>query len=132
MKKYLKLTLAFMILTFAHSVAAYEVEISDKVCKKPKFTLFSLPEYTTQEKLEAPAGSDFSFVVSNWIDPNAIKLWAKKKPLPFTVENKNSFFVVHSKLLPEHNGQIVRIDVLAIAKLGCKGLDGWLLKVADK
>lgn len=132
MKKYLNLTLALITLIFAQNVAAYEVERTEEVCKKPKFTSFSLAEYEAKEKKEVPSESAISFVISNWIDPTTIKLFVKKKPLPFTVENKNSFFLVHSKLLPEHNGQFVRLDVRVTARLGCKALDGWLVKVADK
>lgn len=130
MKKHLNLILVFITMIFAHNAAAYNAEKTDEVCKKPKFTSFSLSEYHAKDKLEVPADSDFSFVISNWIDPTTIKLTAKKKPLPFTVEDKNSFFLVHSKLLPEHKGQFVRLDVQVTARLGCKALDGWLVKVA--
>lgn len=132
MKKYLKLILIFITMIFAGNTAAYDAGMVEDVCKKPKFSSFSLSEYHAKDKLEVPAESAFSFVISNWIDPTTIKLAAKKKPLPFTVEDKNSFFLVHAKLLPEHNGQFVRLDVQVTAKLGCKGLDGWLVKVADK
>lgn len=131
MKK-LKLILVLMTMIFTHNAVAYNAERTEEACKKPKFSSFSLSEYTNATKLEVPADSDFSFVISNWIDPTSIKLTAKKKPLPFTVEDKNSFFLVHTKLLPEHAGQFVRLDVQVTAKLGCKGLDGWLVKVAAK
>lgn len=132
MKKYLNLIMMFMTLIFTHDAAAYNAGMVEDVCKKPKFSSFSLAEYKNPDKLEVAAESDFSFVISNWIDPTTIKLTAKKKPLPFTVEDKNSFFLVHSKLLPEQKGQFVRLDVQVMAKLGCKALDGWLVKVAEQ
>lgn len=130
MKKYLNLIVMLTTMSFAHNAVAYNAERTEETCKKPKFSSFSLSEYHAKDKLEVPADSAFSFVISNWIDPYSIKLATKKKPLPFTVEDKNSFFIVHSKLLPEHKGQFVRLDVQVTAKLGCKALDGWLVKVA--
>ncbi len=132
MKKYLNLMVMLITMIFAHNAAAYNAGMVEELCKKPKFSSFSLSEYHAKDKLEVAAESDFSFVISNWIDPTTIKLTAKKKPLPFTVEDKNSFFLVHSKLLPEHKGQFVRLDVQVMAKLGCKALDGWLVKVAGE
>lgn len=132
MKKYLKPILLCGTLLFAHNVAAYDAGTVEEICKKPKFSSFSLSEYKTSNKQEVAAESAFSFVISNWIDPTTIKLTAKKKALPFTVTDKNSFFLVTAKLPAEYNGQFVRIDVQVNAKLGCKGLDGWLVKVAEK
>ena len=132
MKKYLNLMLIFITLIFTHNAKAYNAERTEETCKKPKFTSFSLQEYENVKKLEVIGESEFSFAISNWIDPTTIKLTAKKKPLPFKVEDKNSFFLVHSKLLPEHKGQFVRLDVQVTARSGCKGLDGWLVKVTDK
>lgn len=132
MKKYLKLIPVFMAMVFAHNAAAYDPGMVEEVCKKPKFSNFSLSQYKAEDKLEVPAESEFSFVISNWIDPNSIKLTAKQKKVAFTVTDKNSFFLVHSKIPAEYSGQFVRFDVQAHAKLGCKGLDGWLVKVVDK
>lgn len=132
MKKYLKSILLCGAMLFAHNVMAYDAGTVDEMCKKPKFSSFSLTEYKATNKQEVVAESDFSFVISNWIDPATIKLTAKKKPLPFTVTDKNSFFLVNAKLPAEYNGQFVRIDVQVNARLGCKGLDGWLVKIAAK
>jgi hypothetical protein len=130
MKKYLQLTLVCAAMVFAHHAMAYNLGTVEEICKKPKFSNFSLSEYKASNKLEVPAESAFSFVISNWIDPTTIKLTAKKKNVPFTVVNKNSFFLVNAKIPAEYSGQFVRFDVQANARLGCKGLDGWLVKVA--
>lgn len=130
MKKYLTSILLCGAILFAHNALAYDAGTVDDICKKPKFSSFSLAEYKATNKQEVPTESAFSFVISNWIDPTSIKLTAKKKPLPFTVTDKNSFFLVNAKLPAEYTGQFVRIDVQVTAKLGCKALDGWLVKVA--
>lgn len=132
MKNYLKSILLCSALLFANNVMAYDAGTVDEMCKKPKFSSFSLQEYKASGKQEVAAESAFSFVISNWIDPATIKLTAKKKPLPFTVTDKNSFFLVNAKLPADYNGQFVRIDVQVTARLGCKGLDGWLVKVVGK
>ena len=132
MKKYLLPAAAFITLIFAQNVAAYNADRTEEPCKKPRFSSFSLPEYEAEKKQEVAANSAFSFVISSGIDPTTLKLTAKKKPLPFTIEDKNSFFIVHAKVLPEHTGQFVRLDTQVHARLGCKSLDGWLIKVADK
>jgi len=132
MKKYLKRLLVFMTMIFAHNAVAYDPGMIEEVCKKPKFSNFSLAQYKAQDQLEVPAEADFSFVISHWIDPNSIKLTAKQQKITFTVVDKNSFFLVNAKIPAEYSGQFVRLDVQAHAKLGCKGLDGWLVKVAEK
>jgi hypothetical protein len=132
MKKYLKTLLASVAIIFASHAMAYDPGLIEEVCKKPKFTSFSLAEYSAPTKAEVPPESEFSFVVSNWIDPTTLKLTAKKKKLNFTITDKNSFFLVHAKLPAEYSGQFVRIDAIVNARLGCKGLDGWLVKVVAK
>ncbi len=132
MKKKLPHLLIVGALVFSHPAMAYNPGTVEEQCAKPKFSSFSLSEYKSPDKLEVPAESAFSFRISNTIDPTTIKLLAKKKPIPFAVEDKNSFFLVKAQLPAEYNGQFVRLDVIANARLGCKGLDGWLVKVAAK
>jgi hypothetical protein len=132
MKKYLKLPLVIGAMIFAQQAVAYNPGMVEEACKKPKFSTFSLSEYKPPAKLEVAAESAFSFVISNWIDPTSIQLTAKGKKVPFTLVNKNSFFLVNSKIPAEYTGQFVRFDVQANARLGCRGLDGWLVKVAGK
>jgi hypothetical protein len=132
MKKLLTYTLVLTTLLFTHYALAYEDSLGEQACKKPRFHSFSLPEYKNPEKLEVPANADFSFTTSNWLDPATLKLRIKNKSLMFTIEDKKSFFLVTGKIPAEYTGQFVRIDVIANALLGCKGLDGWLIKVANK
>lgn len=128
-----KIRLPLLVLTallFSHNALAYNAGSVDEVCKKPKFSSFSLAEFTAAKKLEVPPESDFSFTISSGIDPATLKLTAKKKSLPFTITDKNSFFLVTGKIPAEYTGQFVRMDVQVTSKLACKGLDGWLIKVA--
>jgi hypothetical protein len=132
MKKHLIHTLVLITALFVHSAYAYEDSLGTPVCKKTKFHNFSLPEYNSTEKLEAPANAEFSFTTSNWLDPDTLRLIAKKTPLTVKIEDKKSFFLVTSKIPAEYTGKFIRIVVIANAQLGCKSLDGWLIKVADK
>ncbi len=132
MKKMLSPLFAVTTLFFAHNALAYNAGAVDEVCKKPKFSSFSLAEFTAKNKAEVAPESAFSFVISNNIDPSTLKISAKKKSLPVTVTDKNSFFLISGKIPAEYTGQFVRIDAQVTAKLGCKGLDGWLVKVSGK
>jgi hypothetical protein len=132
MKKILSPLLLLTALLFTHNALAYNPGAVEETCKKPKFSSFSLTEYNAATKQEVPAQSDFSFTLSNNIDPATLKLTAKKKPLPFTIADKNSFFLVTGKIPAEYTGKFVRIDAQVMAKLACKGLDGWLIKVAGQ
>ncbi|MEY4768941.1 MAG: hypothetical protein RL637_1580 [Pseudomonadota bacterium] len=116
---------------FPQIVQAYEAGLVEETCRKAKFTNFSLPEYHAKQQREVPAQSSFSLVISPWIDPNSVKLFAKRKPLAFTLLNKNSFYVLTSQLPAAYNGQFVRLDIQVKALLGCKSQDGWLIKVAN-
>ncbi len=119
-------------LFLTHSALAYNVGSVEETCKKPRFTSFSLAEFSAKNKQEVAPGADFSFTISNNIDPTTLKITAKKKALPVTITDKNSFFLVTGKIPMEYTGQFVRIDVQVHAKLGCKALDGWLIKVAQQ
>jgi hypothetical protein len=55
----------------------------------------------------------------------------KKKEVAYTVENKNSFYLIKSKIPAEYTGKFIRINGFVMAKLDCQGKDGWLVKVAD-
>jgi hypothetical protein len=132
MKKQLKQIMVCGAMLFAQHALAYNPGTVEEVCKKPKFTNFSLTEYEAPSKVQVPAQTDFSFAISNWIDPTTIKLATKDQKIPFTVENKNSFFLVHSKIPAQYTGKFVRLNAQATAILGCKSVIGWLIKVADQ
>jgi hypothetical protein len=100
-------------------------------CKKPIFQQFSLPNYKAPARIEVEPEAEFSFILSNKIAPDTVKLTIKNKIIEHTVENKNSFYRIKSKIPAEYTGKFVRINAFVTAKLECKSADGWLVKVAD-
>ncbi|MBS3954253.1 MAG: hypothetical protein KGZ88_15000 [Methylomicrobium sp.] len=101
------------------------------LCKTPKILGFNLPEYSADNKVEVPPESEIHFTISGWTDINTLTVKAKNEKLPLTIENKNLFFKVSTKLPASFNGKFVRVNVDAKAEFGCRGSDGWLLKVAN-
>ncbi len=131
-QKFLLKTSIFTLMTLIPVVGfGYEKDRKDDYCFKPKFREFSLPVYSADNKQEVAPESDFSFIVSHVIDPDFFKLTAKGKDLSYRLEDRNSFYVVHSKIPAELTGKFVRISSRAQALLGCYSSEGWLIKVAD-
>ncbi|CCE25078.1 hypothetical protein [Methylotuvimicrobium alcaliphilum] len=130
-KKLLKLTVFSIAALLANEASAYDEEKEKGHCKAPKFRDFNLPVYNVENKVEVAPESELMFTISNWIAPDSITVTAKGIPLEVDVENKNSFFRVSAKLPASLNGKFARINVSADAVLGCKGMDGWLIKIAD-
>jgi hypothetical protein len=122
---------ALVLLTSAQ-VQAYSAGEVDEVCKKPQVREFSLPTYQEPENIEVAPESEFTFKLSDWTDPQTIRLTFKDQPAVFTVESNSSFHKVTAKLPPELTGKYVRIDLFSKAVLGCYQREGWLIKVADK
>ncbi|MGZ8189986.1 MAG: hypothetical protein ACXWTS_02005 [Methylococcaceae bacterium] len=130
--KMFKFALLIGVVLFNGVAAAYSPEETEKECKKPKFTDFNLTEYNATDNIEVAPESEFIIKISPWVDPTTIKLTAKKELLLFTVESNSSFHKVKAKLPASLTGKFVRIDVHAIAILGCDNQTGWLVKVAEK
>lgn len=126
-----KSTLFIAVVLFNGAANAYSPEELEKECKKPRFTDFNLTKYNATDNIEVAPESEFTIKVSPWADPTTIKLMAKKQPLAFTVETNSSFHKIKAKLPASLNGNFVRIDVSAMAALGCEDKDGWLIKVAN-
>lgn len=101
------------------------------LCKTPKILGFNLPEYSEDNKVEVPPESEIHFTISGWTDINTLVVKAKNEKLPLTIENKNLFYKISTKLPASLNGKFVRVNVDARAEYGCRGSDGWLLKVAN-
>ena len=132
MKILIKLLLISSALLTSANVAAFSSKVRSEECKKPQFKGFSLTEYKAPKKIEIPPESEFSFIVSNKVEPTSVKIIAKNKKLEYQIENRGSFYKINSKLPAEFTGKYVRLNVFATAKLDCKGVDGWLIKIADK
>ncbi len=121
-------TISFLtVLAGTQVVHAYSYEENQR-CRKPKFREMEPPKLT-----EVVAGSEISFHVSGWADPEHITATVKKIPMKVNVVDKMSFFVVTAKLPGELKGPYARISIAARAKEGyCKGKDGWLIKIKEK
>lgn len=130
-KKLLKVTIFTIATSLTNVASAYEDDKDKAQCKTPKFRDFNLPVYSAENKTEVAPESELVFTISNWIAPHSIRVTAKDIPLEIVVENKNSFFRVSAKLPASLNGKFARINARADAVLGCKGMDGWLIKIAD-
>jgi len=111
---------------------AYGDDKDKEVCRHPKVQELTLSEYQPPENKEVAAESEFSFIVSGWADTKKIKIDGKGIPVPFTVENRDTFHKVKAKLPPDFNGKFVRLNARIPAVLGCYTTIGWLIKVADK
>ncbi len=131
MKKILKILFLFSALISSYNVAAYNGKSVDEQCKKPRFDHFSLPIYKVPERIVVAPESEFSFRLSSKVAAETLKLTIKKKAIKYTIENKNSFYLITSKIPAEYTGKFVRISANVTAKLECKGQGGWLIKVAD-
>jgi len=125
-KKSLTIVCLIASIGFANSAFAYGTRTTNDGCKKPRFKSFS-PEH----KAEIDPGAEVSFTVSGDADPASIVAVAKKEPLKLDVEFKGSFYAVSAKMPASLAGKYARIHVKADGVLGCKGKDGWLLKVRD-
>ncbi|MFZ2725294.1 MAG: hypothetical protein WAX77_03485 [Methylococcaceae bacterium] len=119
-------------LLLTNTAFAYSPEMKDEQCKKPKFTDFSLTEYNAKTQPEVAPESELFFKVSHWVDPNTIKVIAKGKELPLTIETTSTFHKVNLKIPAEMTGSFVRFNTTAKAVLGCDQQHGWLVKVAEK
>ena len=132
MKKLLKFIIISSIFTLSQPAFAYNAGNLEEKCKPPSFKSFSLPEYKAPERLEVTPESEFSFLIPRNTDATTLKVTAKKQNLKMEVETKESFHIARGKLPAEFTGKFVRINVQVVASLGCKGKDGFLIKVASE
>ncbi|MGZ8095239.1 MAG: hypothetical protein ACXWUD_03235 [Methylosarcina sp.] len=130
--KIIKFALTIAALCINGAAIAYEADVEEDVCKKPKYTDFSLTEYKEPERIEVAPESEFEFKISAWADPSTIKLTAKREKIDFTVESTSTFHRVKAKLPASVTGKFARIDASVKAVLGCDEQKGWLVKIADK
>jgi len=130
--QFIQATLAVALLSVNVGSYAYSAGEVDETCKKPQVREFSLPIYQEPERIEVAAESEFSFKLSEWTDPNTIKITMKEQPVPIVVESNSSFHKVTAKIPEEYTGKFVRINLFSKAILGCYEREGWLVKVADK
>ncbi len=98
-----------------------------EVCSKPKFSGFK-----PKKGSEVSPGSDFSFRAPASIAPNSVEATVKQINVKLTVQDKNEFYVFKGKLPDSLNDTYARITVKGKSDLGCRGRDGWLIKISGK
>ncbi len=126
-----KSALLLAVLSVNNGAFAYDPDKED-VCKKPRFTDFSLTEYNAADEVEIAPETEFFFKLSPWADPSTIKVTVKGQPVEVTVVSNSSFHKVTAKLPAALTGQFARINARAKAVLGCDDTDGWLVKIAKQ
>jgi len=120
-----------LLLVLAQQVFAYESTDDKPICKKPRFTDFSLPEFNADNNnQQVNPETEFFFKLPADVDPSTIALMAKKRPLPFTIETTSTYHKVTAKLPAAYTGYYVRLDAYAQSSLGCDNHHGWLIKVS--
>jgi hypothetical protein len=131
--KITKIMMAATLVTsvlFTSAAFAYTADRPEEDCKKPHFRDFSLPVYVAPENKEVPPESEFSIMMSPWVNPATIKLTGKGQKMNFTLESNDSFHRLTAKFPASMTGQFVRLNLSAKAVLGCDNQEGWLVKVA--
>ncbi len=99
----------------------------DGACVKARISRFK-PDHLES----VPPGAEFQFTVSGSNGPGHIHVTIRQEPVPVTVEDKETFYVVKAKLPPEIKNQAVRISIKAKAKNSkCDADAGILLKVTE-
>jgi len=99
---------------------------SVKACSKPKFS-----QFTPADKSEVTANSSFSFVASAQTNPDSIGVTIKDQHAAITITPKNPAGFDVTGTIPETlKGSFARIKITGEGPNGCKGSDGWLVKVS--
>ncbi len=114
------------IVFFSHgAIAADDSEKKD--CKLPR-----VRSIKPEPRSEVPPESDFSFTLPPWTDPKKVTVTIKKLPAEITISENSSFILVKGKLPASLENTYARISVRAVAELGCKMKEGWLLKILER
>lgn len=123
----IKLMTVFILAVFSSNLLAYgSSSSSKKACNKPKFSQFTPPHMAA-----VAAQSEFSFQTSTSTNPDSIEVSVKKQPVEITINKVNNGYSVSGKLPASLQGTFARVEIDAKGTNGCKGSDGWLLKIED-
>ncbi|OQK18425.1 hypothetical protein AU255_11590 [Methyloprofundus sedimenti] len=123
----IKFMTVFILAVFSSNLLAYgSSSSSKKACNKPKFTQFTPPHMAV-----VAAQSEFSFQTSTSTNPDSIEVSVKKQPVEITINKVNNGYSVSGKLPASLQDTFARVEIDAKATNGCKGSDGWLLKIED-
>jgi hypothetical protein len=126
MKSYKPLWILILMMATSDVWAYGSSASSKKACNKPKFIEF-IPSHNAQ----VPAKSGFSFVASANTDPKSIIVTIKDQPVTVNIKPENQVFQVKGRLPDTLTEGFARISVTADSLSGCKGSDGWLVKIIE-
>lgn len=99
----------------------------DKDCLKAKIS-----RYQPEHLATVAPGTEFSFATHGSNGPGHIHVTIKGEPVPFNIEDKETFYWVRGKLPADIKNTTVRISVKARAKNPrCDADGGWLVKVSE-
>ncbi|MDD5461685.1 MAG: hypothetical protein PHG00_08645 [Methylococcales bacterium] len=126
MKLYKPLWILILMMAATHVWAYGSSGSSKKACNKPKFIEF-MPSHNAQ----VSAKSEFSFVASANTDPKSIIVTIKDQPVAINIKPENQVFQVKGRLPDTLTEGFARISVTADSLSGCKGSDGWLVRIIE-
>lgn len=124
MKSYKLLSILILMMATDHVWAYGSSASSKKACNKPKFI-----EFMPSRNAQVSAKSEFSFVASANTNPKSIVVTIKDRPVAVNIKPENQAFQVKGRLPDTLTEGFARISVTADSLSGCKGSDGWLVKI---
>ena len=116
-----------LMISFAGSIAFSGVanaRFETHVCSKPKFSGFK-----PGDRAEVAPGSAFSFRAPGYIAKNSVVATVKGIKVDLTVDDRTDFYYFKGTLPAELKDTFARIKVDGKVNLGCKGSNGWLIKI---
>ncbi len=116
------LSCAGAMMVFTDAQARFE----SHVCAKPKFSGFK-----PGDRAEVAPGSEFSFRAPGDIAIHSVEATVKGIKVDLRVDDRQEFYYFRGTLPAELKDTFARIKVKGTAKLGCKGVNGWLIKITD-
>ena len=114
-----------MLMFFSSNLLAYgSSSSSKKACKKPEMSQFT-PAHLA---VVAPQ-SEFSFKASALTNPESIQVDVKKQAVEVIIKQQGNAYLITGTLPAELQDTYARVNINATGTNGCKGSDGWLLKI---
>lgn len=118
----------FLVMISFVSVVAFSgnayARFEKHVCSKPKFSSFK-----PGKKAEVDPGTEFSFHAPRDIAKSSVVVTVKGIKVDVTAEDRNEFYIFKGVLPAELSDTFARVHVKGKVGRGCKGDDGWLIKI---
>lgn len=111
------------LVTFSGNASA---RFEKHVCSKPKFSYFK-----PGKDAEVAPGSAFSFRAPKGIAVHTVEVTVKGINVDMTVDDRKEFYYLNGVLPAELSDTFARVFVKGEVRRGCKGEQGWLIKITD-